>query len=105
MGHQLSVDITAEVKTFVTITHWVPIVTFCPVNKLPDLIYVSIMFEQFKELYAVRRRIKKLLQWKRMFMEEAALALLDEFPDATLVEVKLLFDKHNVTIISNVQVN
>ena len=47
------------------ISHWLPIITICPVNKLPDFIYVTIEFEDtFEELYQVRKTLFKHLWWK-----------------------------------------
>ena len=82
----------------VSVGHWLPIVTFCPVNNLPDLIYVRVEFGTFAELYAVRRKVRKLVAWRRMYMEQVAAAVLDEFPTATRVTVALLFNRHIVTM-------
>ena len=30
---------------FIVVRHWLPIITFCPVNHLPDLVYVSVEFK------------------------------------------------------------
>lgn len=82
----------------ILITHWLPIVTFCPVNKLPDLIYVTVTVEnQFIELYEARRRIKRAAAWKLDFMEEIANDVLKEFPEAQEVKVALLFNRHVAT--------
>lgn len=82
-----------------TISHWLPIFTFCPVNSLPDLIYVEVTFEyEFVELYAVRKRLKKALQFKKMFMEDIASEVRRMFPTSTKVVVRLPFNKHVVTI-------
>ncbi len=77
------------------ITHWLPILTFCPVNKLPDLIYVELEFHRFAELYAVRKKVRKLLQGKTIFMEDAAKLVLEAFP-VERVTVRLMFNKHIV---------
>jgi hypothetical protein len=88
--------------THIRIRHWLPIVTFCPVNRLPDLIYISVTFSnEFQELYQVRRRIKKVAQWKLMFMEDIANTVLSEFPTAKAVHLNLLFNRHSVTKIRN----
>lgn len=81
-----------------TIRHWLPLVTFCPVNNLPDLIYVSIEFDYFVELYAVRKQIRRMFMWKKMFMEDVAKIVVEQFPDALRVEVRLAFDRHAVTM-------
>lgn len=82
--------------TYTKVTHWFPIVTFCPVNNLPDFIYIRCTFESFEELYAVRKKIRKLIQWRRMFMETVCEEIQKEFPHAISVEVTLLFNKHMV---------
>lgn len=84
----------------VKISHWFPIVTFCPVNKLPDLLYISVTFEggEFKELYGVRKRIRKVAAWKLRFMEGIAMDIHDEFPDAVEVKVELITGRHSVII-------
>jgi hypothetical protein len=80
------------------ITHWFPIVTFCPVNGLPDFVYVTVSFNEFQELYEVRRKIKSAIQFKKVFMEDAALFMKTLFPKSTSVEVRLMFSKHIVTV-------
>jgi hypothetical protein len=80
------------------ITHWFPIITFCPVNKLPDLIYITIEFNDFVELYSTRNRIRRLSQFKCMFMEDIAKLVFEAFPQASSVELRLAFDKHFVKI-------
>lgn len=82
--------------TTTTIRHWLPLITFCPVNGLPDVIYVSIEFDDFIELYAVRKQIRKTVMWKKMFMEDIAKMLVEQFPDALSVQVRLAFDRHVV---------
>lgn len=84
----------------VTIRHWLPILTFCPVNNLPDLIYVSLTFKngKFVELYEARKKIRKLVSGRRMFMEDIASKLAYNFPDADEVTVRLAFDRHVVTL-------
>lgn len=83
----------------VVIKHWLPIITFCPVNNLPDPLYVSIQFDdQFVELYAVRARIRELLSLKCMYMEEAAKAIAEEYPNATRITVQLWFNRHTVQL-------
>ena len=74
--------------------------TFCPVNHLPDLVYASVTFEgdEVNELYAVRKRIRKLLSGRKVFMESLADDLANEFPTATTVSVRLMFDRHVVHV-------
>lgn len=80
------------------IRHWVPIVTFCPVNGLPDFVYVTVEFESFMELYSVRRLIRKTINGKKMFMEDCAGEVLKQFPSAKSVTVTLMFNRHVVTL-------
>ena len=85
-------------RPILNVRHWLPILTFCPVNNLPDLIYVTVKFETFCELYAVRKKVRKLLSCKSIFMEDAAKLILDAFPDAAEVTVALAFNRHIVVI-------
>lgn len=82
------------------IRHWLPIVTFCPVNGLPDLLFVSVLFDddQFHELYAIRRRVRELVSWKKVFMEDVAETVFREYQDASEIHVRLLFSRHVVII-------
>ena len=80
-----------------TITLWLPIVTFCPVNKLPDLWFVSITFRAFVELYAVRRALRRF-NGRTMFMEDVAEAVSVLYPEARRIEVRLMFNKHRVLV-------
>ena len=96
-------DLHMPISAGVTIRHWLPILTFCPVNKRPDLIYVSLYFElddefPFVELYAVRKAVRRLLSGKTIFMEDAAAEVAAEFPRASRVEVRLAFNRHVVTL-------
>lgn len=83
----------------VTIRHWLPILTFCPVNNLPDLIYVSLTFtgDKFVELYEARKKIRKLVSGRCIFMEGVAGVIAHNFPDAAEVTVRLAFNRHVVT--------
>lgn len=83
------------------IRHWLPIVTFCPVNKLPDLIYISLEFNSFVELYAVRKAIRKEVSMKCMFMEDIAVAISSLYPSAVSVTVTLAFNRHIVKLENN----
>lgn len=83
----------------VTIRHWLPIVTICPVNALPDFIYVSVTFEnEFVELYQVRKEIVKLVRGSIAFMEDIAQKVFEHFNQAKSVEVRLMFSRHVVTL-------
>lgn len=88
----------------VTVRHWLPIMTWCPVSNMPDLVYASVTWFDNKdhELYAVRRRIRKLLAGRKCFMEELAVDLAKEFPDAHQVTVSLAFNRHYVAVFNNV---
>lgn len=82
----------------VSITHWFPIITICPVTKLPDFLYATVTFDddKFHELYEVRKRIKKVSAWRYCFMEDVASSLRKEFPDASEIKVTLLTGRHNI---------
>src|SRR5438045_3316314 len=84
----------------VTIRHWLPIITFCPVNNLPDLLYISVNFSgsEIPELYAVRKAIRKRLMWGRFFMEDAAVIVAEMYQEASSVQVRLAFNRHVVNI-------
>lgn len=81
----------------ITITHWLPIMTFCPVNNLPDFIFIEVEFHEFAELYAVRKQLKKF-KYKKLFMEDIAKQVYEEFPSCACVTVRLMFNKHIVKI-------
>lgn len=83
----------------VRIRHWLPILTFCPVNHLPDLIYVEVEFDddELHELYAIRKRIRKIASFKKKFMEVICEELFSEFQGCTSVTVTLAFGRHVVT--------
>lgn len=79
----------------VSISHWLPVITFCPVNRLPDFLYITVTFEnEFQELYAIRKRIRKVASWKLKFMEDIAADLRKEFPSAVNIKVQLIFGRH-----------
>lgn len=88
------------------IRHWLPIITFCPVNHLPDLVYIEVSFTDntledecsVHELYGIRKRIRKIAQFKKKFMEDIAMDVYKEFPDCYSVSVTLAFGRHKVTI-------
>lgn len=84
----------------VVIRHWFPIMTFCPVNHLPDFVYASVEFDgdEVNELYAVRKKMRKLLSGRKAFMETLAEDLANAFPNATHVTVRLMFDRHEVHV-------
>lgn len=91
-----------SVRRTIKIRHWLPIVTICPVNKLPDLLYVELEFSgerpPFVELYQARRKVARLLRWKQMFMEDCAELVAKHYPGATRVTVTLLFGRHVVMV-------
>ena len=84
--------------------HWLPIITFCPVNKLPDLIYVTVEFDDHKlrDLYKVRKNVRKTVSFKTMYMEDIAQRILDEYPNA-IVTVRLAFNRHEVIVFNEVE--
>jgi len=77
------------------ITTWFPILTFCPVNNLPDFIFVEVEFTEFAELYGVRKKLRKLISCKNMYMEDVAQLVADNFA-CDKVTVRLMFNKHVV---------
>lgn len=79
------------------ITTWLPILTFCPENNLPDFIYVEVEFTTFVELYAMRKKIRDLVFGKTMYMEDIATLVMQEVK-ADKVTVRLMFNKHKVII-------
>ena len=84
------------------IGHWLPIITFCPVNNLPDFVYIYVTFEnEFQELYSVRKNIRKLIQFKKLFMEDIAQKIIEIYPTCTEVSVVLLTGRHVTTTRNN----
>lgn len=87
------------ISSRVEITHWLPIITRCPLARLPDVIYATVIVEDhFVELFAARKRIRRTLTGKRKFMELLAQDLLEEFPESSEVRISLLFGRHKVTL-------
>lgn len=83
----------------ILISHWFPIVTFCPVNKLPDFLYITLGFtDEFVELYEVRKHMRGAIQGQLIFMEDVALLLATEFPTATYIKVALMTNRHVVEL-------
>lgn len=81
----------------VHVRHWFPILTFCPVNGLPDFIYITVTFhDTWAELYSVRKIIKKCASFKEKYMEDIAKSVLSEIPNAHSVTVNLAFSRHTV---------
>lgn len=92
--------VTSDPRVCSAITHWLPIVTFCPVNGLPDLLYIELVFEDpVPELYSVRRMLRKNFMWRKMFMEDVAKEAATLYPDAAQVIVRLPFNRHVVNLI------
>lgn len=97
---------------FVTVRHWLPIVTFCPFNGLPDPLYVSVEMldivpgldrshrEKLRDLRDVRRRVRKAIAWKKLSMEDCARAVANELQGMGVrsVMVKLAFSRHVVLL-------
>lgn len=78
-------------------THWLPIITRCPLSIFPDFIYVELVCTDFfMDLYTVRKTIRKTIGFKKMFMEDIAALLAKEFPQADVVRVRLMFNRHIV---------
>ncbi len=80
------------------VRHWLPIITFCPVNRLPDVIYISVGIDKFAELYGLRRTIRKTASWRLAFMEDIAAEVLKAIPEASWVELRLAFSRHVVRV-------
>lgn len=78
--------------------HWLPILTFCPVNGFPDFIYISIEMEGLVDLYDVRKEVRKAVSMKKMFMEDIANEISNIFPEANKITVALMFNRHVVTL-------
>ena len=90
--------------TNVTVTHWLPIITRCPLSIFPDFVYVEVDYvvgspaNYFPELYNIRKRIRKTIKGKRAYMEDLAAMLANEFPEAVAVKVRLPFNRHFVQV-------
>ena len=84
---------------YVKLSHWLPIITICPVTKLPDLLYISLTFkEEFVELYQFRKQLK-IFNFTETYMELVANDLERMFPNAVEIEVKLLTGRHIVRLV------
>ncbi len=87
-----------RLTTVTKIRHWLPILTFCPVNNLPDLLYFEVEFHadpsQVFELYAIRKKVRELTSMKKNFMEDLALRVLMNMPQAKAVTVTLALGRH-----------
>ncbi len=91
-------------KAKITVKHWLPFLTVCPVTHLYEWIWVEADFTGFVELFKIRKRIKSNITANReRFMEEIA---RDVFTDleaqgwpVCAVRVKLFCNKHIVEII------
>lgn len=93
-------DNCCNLLTRVTLTHWFPILTRCPVTGFYDPIFVEVTFvNEFVELHEFRTNLKKLLWNRVIFMEDAAKLVFEKFPDAKNVRVRLAFSKHIVEIV------
>lgn len=78
--------------------HWLPRLTICPVNGLPDLIYCTVAIDNsHHDLYVVRKKVASIVPFRRKaYMEDIAQDLVEAFPEATYVEVRLAFNRHIV---------
>jgi NADPH-dependent 7-cyano-7-deazaguanine reductase QueF len=74
--------------------------TFCPVNRLPDFVYVYVTFpaEEFVELYNVRKQIRAAIKGRCEFMETLAKDLLTHFDAALQVEFVLMTGRHRIVL-------
>ena len=94
----------------ITITHWFPIITRCPLSIWPDFVFVEVdyiltpMDDFFPEIYHIRKTIRKTIQWKKAYMEDLALLLAEtkELGNrATAIRVRFPFNRHIVEITSS----
>ena len=84
-------------KVTTRVTTWLPIITRCPLAKLPDIIYIAVTFNSFEELFKVRKELRKNYSMKRMFMEDIAKDVLETYPNAIKCEVSLVTRRHVAT--------
>lgn len=65
----------------IVISHYLPVVTRCPVNRLPDVLYLEAEFDGQAEVYEVRRLLTRgfflRLMWMEQVVETAAQRLRD----------------------------
>lgn len=95
LGHcMVSNFIKKELK--IRIGHWLPIITFCPVNGKPDFLFLYVTFNSWVELFEVRKAMYNRFMWRKMFMETVASELHDLFPNAIAIEVRLMTNRHVV---------
>jgi len=60
-----------------TFSHYIPLITICPVSKLPDIGYVTVYTNSFVEIYGMRKIILKH-SFSCMFMEDLVLSIKNE---------------------------
>ena len=60
---------------------WLPIVTRCPVNGLPDVLWAEVSTSSMIDLYVVRERCFGGLFMRKIFMEDVANEVLKRAPD------------------------
>lgn len=101
----VAANMSINPSVLVKVRHWLPIITYCPVNNLPDFVYVTVTLkDDFAELYALRNRIRKLCSGRKMFMEDITklvydqLFLCDGLHGLQSVELRLAFSRHVVTV-------
>jgi NADPH-dependent 7-cyano-7-deazaguanine reductase QueF len=85
-----------------TYTHWLPLITRCPLSWLPDFVYVKVTTRETLDLYEVRKEIYAY-RWRKMFMEDLAVDIAERIEgvflvDVLRVEVTLLFGRHYVRV-------
>lgn len=86
-----------------SIRHWLPIVTRCPVNGLPDVLWARVDIDGFEELYALRRALFSGFFMRKMFMEDVAQEIWARAAvlcggRVRMVRVDLGFQRHVVTV-------
>lgn len=91
----------------VTFGHWLPIVTFCPVNGLPDFLRVRVTVlnqRETLELYAFRKELFKGLSGQKVYMESIAVQVLERallyvrLETKVRVDVELIGGRHLISI-------
>lgn len=79
--------------------HWLPLITFCPVNGLPDFIYVTVTYiDNPDEIYDVKEVLRKTIMWKKAYMKDITQTILNNFPQAHSVTVRSMFNRQAVHV-------
>jgi len=92
-------------KTFeAEYSHYLPLITICPVSKLPDIGYVKVHTKKIVEIYHFRKIVMKHTL-KKIFMEDIARNIKEELKklyelndDEIIVEYKLIGGKVKIKV-------